>query len=90
MRTEFAQLNDYEFLDDVEEFFNKENRPSQKQKRSVSSEKSKMVKKKTNGGGKPEEKSNPEGKKLREGGHKLNEEYYISRQGKMNRKHNYQ
>lgn len=90
MRTQFAQLNDYEFLDDVEEFFNKENRPSQKQKRSVSNEKNKVVKKKGSGCARAEEKSTGEGKKLRDGGHRLNEEYYISRQMKSNRKFNYQ
>lgn len=46
MRTEWAQMNDYELVDDLEEF-SKENRPPQKQKRSISNEKSKMTKKKS-------------------------------------------
>jgi hypothetical protein len=89
MKTEFANINDYEFLDEVEEFF-KENRPTQKQKRSISNEKNKMLKKKLNSSGKAEEKSNPESKKPKEGGHRLNEEYYISKQMKSTKKYNHQ
>lgn len=49
-----------------------------------------MLKKKLNSSGKAEEKSNPESKKPKEGGHRLNEEYYISKQMKSTKKYNHQ
>ena len=45
LKTEFSRFHDYELLEDIEDFY-KENRPMQKQKRSTSSEKSKVLKKK--------------------------------------------
>ncbi len=48
-----------------------------------------MFKKKGNSASKPEEKSNPESKKIKEGNsqhHKFNEDYYLSKQVRNNKK----
>lgn len=67
LRTEHSRIKEYELIEDIEDFLKDGLTGRSKSKRSVSGERRKMLKKKvfSNLTNKPEEKSNPESKKIK-------------------------